>query len=244
MEDPKKKIVTHLKCKAFQHILVYLFLSYRSTFVLPLYVVFPECLYHEMLWVFFPTFGSFSVYLLIYLPEVNSIYGHVQEACSFDLKIISYIFFLCDDFSCVLFKFNWLFPLLANSVTMFCQNIFLLLSGYTVKKTTLRWVCVLLVILGISSVQFSRSVVSDSLRPHEPQHARPPCPSPTPGAYSNSCPSSRWCHPAISSSVVPFSSCPQSLLASGSFTMSQLLHEVAKVLEFQLQHQSFQWTPL
>ena len=126
---------------------------------------------------------------------------------------------------------------------MFCQNIFLLLSGYTVKKTTLRWVCALLVILGISSVQFSRSVVSDSLRPHEPQHARPPCPSPTPGAYSNSCPSSRWCHPAISSSVVPFSSCPQSLLASGSFTMSQLLHEVAKVLEFQFQHQSFQWTP-
>ena len=72
------------------------------------------------------------------------------------------------------------------------------------------------------SVQFSRSVVSDSLRPHESQHARPPCPSPTPGVYSNSCPSSRWCHPAISSSVVPFSSCPQSLPASGSFPMSQL----------------------
>ena len=62
----------------------------------------------------------------------------------------------------------------------------------------------------LSSVQFSRSVVSDSLRPHELQHARPPCPSPTPRVYSNSCPSSRWCHPAISSSVVPFSSCPQS----------------------------------
>ena len=73
-----------------------------------------------------------------------------------------------------------------------------------------------------SSVQFSRSVVSDSLWPHEPQHVRPPCPSPTPEVYSNSCPSSRWCHPAISSSVVPFSSCPQSLLASGSFPMSQL----------------------
>ena len=71
-------------------------------------------------------------------------------------------------------------------------------------------------------MQFSRSVVSDSLRPHESQHARPPCPSPTPGVYSNSCPSSQWCHPAISSSVVPFSSCPQSLLASGSFPMSQL----------------------
>ena len=71
-----------------------------------------------------------------------------------------------------------------------------------------------------SSVQFSRSVVSDSLRPHESQHARPPCPSPTPKVYSNSCPSSRWCHPAISSSVVP-PSCPQSLPASGSFPMSQ-----------------------
>jgi len=64
--------------------------------------------------------------------------------------------------------------------------------------------------LWFSSVQFSRSVVSDSLRPHESQHARPPCPSPTPGVHSDSCPSSQWCHPAISSSVVPFSSCPQS----------------------------------
>ena len=73
-----------------------------------------------------------------------------------------------------------------------------------------------------SSVQFSCSVVSDSLWPHELQHARPPCPSPTPGVHSNSCPSSQWCHPAVSSSVVPFSSCPQSLPASGSYPMSQL----------------------
>ena len=72
------------------------------------------------------------------------------------------------------------------------------------------------------SVQFSHSVVSDSLRPHESQHARPPCPSPAPGVHSDSCPSSQWCHPAISASVVPFSSCPQSLPASGSFPMSQL----------------------
>ena len=72
------------------------------------------------------------------------------------------------------------------------------------------------------SVQFSCSVMSDSLRPHELQHARPPCPSPTPGVYSNSCPSSRWWHPTISSSVVPFSSCPQPLLASGSVPTSQL----------------------
>ena len=72
------------------------------------------------------------------------------------------------------------------------------------------------------SVQFSRSVVSDSLRPHESQHTRPPCPSPTPGVHLDSCPSSQWCHPAISSSVIPFSSCPQSLPASESFPMSQL----------------------
>ena len=74
----------------------------------------------------------------------------------------------------------------------------------------------------ISSVQFSRSFMSDSLRPHELQYARPPCPSLTPRVYSNSCPLSRWCHLAISSSVIPFSSCPQSLPASGSFPMSQL----------------------
>ena len=73
-----------------------------------------------------------------------------------------------------------------------------------------------------SSVQFSHSVASNSLRLHESQHARPPCASQTPRVYSNSCPLSRWCHPAISSSVIPFSSCPQSLPASGSFPMSQL----------------------
>ena len=73
-----------------------------------------------------------------------------------------------------------------------------------------------------SSVQFSRSVVSDSLRPHESQHTRTPCPSPTPGVHWDSRPSSQGCHPAISSSVVPFSSCPQSLPASESFPMSQL----------------------
>ena len=73
----------------------------------------------------------------------------------------------------------------------------------------------------ISSVQFSHSVMSDSLRPHGLQHARPPCPSPTPGVYSDSCPLSQWCHPTISSSVIPFSSHLQSFPASGSFQMSQ-----------------------
>ena len=78
------------------------------------------------------------------------------------------------------------------------------------------------ILYSLSSVQFSCSVVSNSLRPHESQHARSPCPSPTPGVYSNSCPSSRWWHPAISSSVVPFSSYPHSFPASWSFPMSQL----------------------
>ena len=87
-----------------------------------------------------------------------------------------------------------------------------------------------------TSVQFSRSVVSSSLQPHGLWHARLPCPSSTPRACSNSCPSSRWCHPTISSSVVPFSSHLQSFPASGSSQRSQ----VARVLEFQLQHQSFQ----
>jgi len=88
-----------------------------------------------------------------------------------------------------------------------------LFNRYTISKTE---------ILTFSSVQFSHSVVSDSLQPHELQHARPPCPSPNPGLHSDSRPSSQWCHPAISSSVVPFSSCPQSLPASESFPMSQL----------------------
>ena len=89
-----------------------------------------------------------------------------------------------------------------------------------------------------SSVQFSCSIVSDSLPPHESQHTRPPCPSPTPGVRWDSRPSSQWCHPAISSSVVPFSSCPQSLPASESFPMSQLF-----AWGGQSKHHSFQRNP-
>ena len=94
-----------------------------------------------------------------------------------------------------------------------------------------------------SSVQFSHSVMSDSLWPHELQHARPPCPSPNPGVHPNSCPSSWWCYPATSPSVVPFSSCPTPSQHQSLFQWVNFLHEVAKVLEFQLQHQSFQRTP-
>ena len=95
----------------------------------------------------------------------------------------------------------------------------------------------------LSSVQFSPSVVSDSLPPHELQHTRPFSPSPSPGVHSNSCPSSWWCHPAISSSVVPFSPALNPSRHQGLFQWVNSLHEVAKVLEFQLQNQSFQWTP-
>ena len=92
------------------------------------------------------------------------------------------------------------------------------------------------------SVQFSHSFMSDSLWPHGLQHARLPCPSPTPRAYSNSCSLSRWCHPTISSSVVPFSSRLQSFQHQRLFQRVSSLHQVAKVLEPQLQHQSLQRT--
>ena len=101
------------------------------------------------------------------------------------------------------------------------------------------------------TVQFSRSVVSDSLRPHGLQHSRLPCPSPTPGVYSNSCPLSQWCHPTISSSVVPFSSCLQSFPAMGSFQVSQLfgsggqsigVSALASVIPKNTQDWSLGWT--
>ena len=99
-----------------------------------------------------------------------------------------------------------------------------------------------------SSVQFSCSVVFDSLWPHGLQHTRPPCPSPTPRAYSNSCPLSQWCHPTISTSAISCSSCLQSFPAQHLFKWVSSSHQVANVLEFQLQHQSFQstqgWSPL
>ena len=103
--------------------------------------------------------------------------------------------------------------------------------------------------LQFSSIQFSHSVLSDSLRPHESQHARPSCPSPTPGVYPNSCPLSRWCRPTISSSVVPFSSCPQSFPASGSFQMSQLFASGGQSIEVSastsvLPMNTQDWSPL
>jgi len=123
-----------------------------------------------------------------------------------------------------------------HSKVCFCEFIFLLymysekgMKGsemtreeLSIKRQLSVEVDMLYDYIQFSSVQFSRSVVSDSLWPHESQHARPPCPSPTPGVHTDSRPLSQWCHPAISSSVVPFSSCPRSLPASLSFPMSQL----------------------
>ena len=99
------------------------------------------------------------------------------------------------------------------------------------------------VMTNLSSVHFSRLVVSSSLRPHESQHIRPPYPSPSPGVHSDSRPSSPWYHPAISSSVIPFFSCPHPSQHQSLFQWVNSSHEVATVLEFQLQPKSFQWTP-
>ena len=120
----------------------------------------------------------------------------------------------------------------ANSTTITAGA---LISWLVTMDITFSYTC------EFSSVQFRHWVMSYSLWPHGLQHTRPPCPSPTPGVCSNSCPLSQWCHPTISSSVVPFSSHLQSFPASGSFPMNRSLHQVARVLEFQLQHQSFQW---
>ena len=111
-------------------------------------------------------------------------------------------------------------------------------------STMFNALCLILktqLLLFIESVRFSRSVVSDSLRPHESQHARLPCPSPTPGVHSNLCALNRWYHPAISSSVIPFPLAPNPSRHQGLFQWVNSSHEVTRVLEFQPQHQSFLW---
>ena len=164
---------------------------------------------------------------------------------------------MCRVISCVVGRGRWLWPVHSLGKTLFtfallhfvlhsqtCLLLQVSLDFLLSHSNPLWWKGHLLLLLlsvlegfaslhQFSSVQFSCSVVSDSLQPHESQHARPPCPSPTPGVHSDSRPLSQWCHPAISSSVVPFSSCPQSLPASESFPMSQLF-AWGKVLEFQL----------
>ena len=132
---------------------------------------------------------------------------------------------------------------------VFLASLFCFLHFWPARAAGLSIQCALNIIgsnfyslrhLSKGSVPFSHSVVSDSLWPHGLQHSRPPCPSPAPGVYSNSCPLSHWSHSAISSSVVPFS-CLQSFQHQSLFQWVSSSHQVAKVLEFQLQHQSFQW---
>ena len=138
-----------------------------------------------------------------------------------------------------IFIIKWMVP--ANNVISILRKVGGLEVGGIKEIRYSKW--------NILSVHFSRSVMSNSMRPHESQHTRSPCPSPTPRVYSNSCPSSQWCHPAISSSGVPFSSCPQSLPESESFPMSQLfawggqstgVSALASVLPMNIQD----WSPL
>ena len=120
---------------------------------------------------------------------------------------------------------------------MFTHRYYFNLGNFFLSHYVIIWVILL------KTVRFSRSVMSDSLRPHESQHTMPPCPSPTPGVHSNSCPLSWWCHPAISFSVIPYPPALNPSQHQGLFQWVTSSHEVAKVLEFHLQHQSFQCTP-
>ena len=139
-------------------------------------------------------------------------------------------------------SFNVCFPD-PNNAYLFMY--YFLSVDFTSMKTfsNLLPIFIELFVLLFSSVQSSHSVMSDSLQPHGLQHTRLLCPSQTPRANSNSSPLNWWCHPTTSSSIVPLSSCLQSFLASGSLPLSQFFASGSQVLEFQLQHQSFQWTP-
>ena len=140
--------------------------------------------------------------------------------------------------SCFQFYTNWKFT---KSICIFSS----FPQGHVQCQKSELLVLTDSLILFNKSVQFSSVAqsLSDSLRPHKLQHARPPCPSPTPGVHPNSCPSGQWCHPAISSSVVPFSSCPQSLPASESFLMRQLFVWGGQSIGVSASALVFQWTP-
>ena len=123
--------------------------------------------------------------------------------------------------------------MLSNHLILYCPLLLIILP------ISIFLICVYIVFLLLSS----HWVMSNSLWPHELQHSRLLCPSISPWVYSNLCPLSRWCHPAISFSITPLSSCLQYLSASGSFQWISSSHQVARVVELQLQPQSFQWTP-
>ena len=148
-------------------------------------------------------------YLISVFVEDNTLFLLIEVALAYDIISFTYAYTT----ACSLPKLQ--FPLITIQLVLF--------THFALPSASFP--------IQFSSVQFIRSVMSDSLQPHELQHTRPPCPSPTSGVHPNSCPSSQWCHPAISSSVVPFSS---SLPASESFPMSQLFTWGGQILEFQL----------
>ena len=153
-----------------------------------------------------------SVYLLILLYPPCSFL--LWKPCLFSMSVSLFVF---------VNKFIYIFKIPQKWYHMICVFVYLTsLSMIISRSIHVAANGIISFFFMASSVQFSRSVMSNSLQPYEPQHTRPPCPSPTPGVHPDPCPLSRWCHPTISSSVVPFSSCPQSFPASGSFQMSQL----------------------
>ena len=162
--------------------------------------------------------------------------------CSSDCLQVQWFYLLSSLIYCCTIQWGFKFWMLYFSVLQFSFDPFFIMFFFAETFfMCFQVICnLLLKCFYASSVQFSRSVMSGSLRPRGLQHARLPVPTPAPRACSNSCPSSWWCHPTKLSSV-SFSSCLHSFLASGSFQWVSSLHQVAKVLELQLQHQSFPW---
>ena len=191
---------------------------------------------------FFKTMKKFSFTTFSTLPNLSFRESVICIPFSFFFHIYYFSHFFLFNFSHV---YSICVPVLniAHSFSLRFKSDFVLLFFHFFWLIGEHFSCLPSLYHLLFSVQFSGSVVSDSLRPHESQHPRPPCPSPTLGIHSDSCPSSRWCHPAISSSVAPFPPAPSPSQHQGLFQWVNSLHEVAKVLEFQLQHQSFQWTP-
>ena len=160
-----------------------------------------------------------SFFLIVAITENVQLYFTMVLICISPMT--NEQLFMCMIAICISYVAKWLFTFLPT-----CKYLYINVYIYTPIYSSIF-------IVTFSSVQFSRSVMSDSLWLHESQHARPPCPSPTPRVHSDSCPLNQWCHPAISSSVVPFSSCPQSLPASESFPMSEyFLHFVSYLFIF------------
>ena len=178
-------------------------------------------------WMITPSWLSGSWRPFLYSSSVYSF--HLFLISSASVRSIQFLSFIEPIFawnvplvSLIFSKRSLVFPILFFPLSLHWSLRKAFLSFLAILwNSAFRWIYLFFSLLPFSSVQSSHSLVSDSLQPHESQHTKPPCPSPTPRVHSNSCPSSWWCHPHISSSVVPFSSCPQSLPASGSFPMSQ-----------------------